>query len=605
MTYSMKNLLLYLSSGQKNELDAYIVYQIEKLRLTFSDCIFISEKEISQQVQEELMTQQFIRLEDKGMSDLQAWAKVIKDLGFEKLASFESITLMNDSTFGPITSFQEVFEKMQGRENDFWGLSNLRKENNLAEIQPYYLTFKKSIINSEAFRNFWTTDFSQEMTSYFEKAGFRSDVLFDTKGADTKEMLGNDFANYNLSAMLEHRVPFLKIAAFAIGALNSTLPATLEYIKEISEYPTSLITDYMTWMDYPDRPYMLNDKLIQITEDMASQPQTNQSIGIHLHVFYKDLLCHFVGLFDKFVQKYDLYITTDTEESKVEIEKLLVENSHLKEIIVVGKKGRDVLPWMKIHEKLSDYDIAGHFHTKKSAENLWIVGESWRTDIEKQLIEPAQQLFEVFENNPKLGLIIPEVPAYYQSNFGPLPMDEAKMWEHMAQMWIDTDFEIEKGLRRQDFYLMSYGTMVWYRPSALNNLLSIDIESKIPAEPLPKNSILHAFERLLVYVAWGNNFDFRIAHRNNYNGFWANNAPGLAMRQLLSESEESEEFWEFMLSETKDEKVWEVLLKDDSQVWEHLKDSRYEAWRFLRLRDIMRLGWEKMKFIIKKKLGRH
>ncbi|MGF1981763.1 rhamnan synthesis F family protein [Lactococcus taiwanensis] len=578
----MKKLLLYLITNSQEELAEHLNYQIGQLSSTFDQLIFVTKNTDN---------------------DLDDWAKALQDVGFDQLKNYDVVTLMNDSTFGPITEFQAIFDKMHARENDFWGLTNLCAENSVAEIQPYFMTFKDKIISSQVFQDFWTKSSETALTAYFEQAGFKSDVLFDTQNADTKEMLGADFANYNLSAMLEHGVPFLKIEAFAIAALNSTLPAIMEYIKQISVYPTALITDYMTWLDYPDRPYMLNDKLIQISQ--CPRATTSQTVAIHLHVFYKDLLCHFVGLFDKFVQKYDLYITTDTEESKVEIEKLLVENSHLKEIIVVGKKGRDVLPWMKIHEKLSDYDIAGHFHTKKSAENLWIVGESWRTDIEKQLIEPAQQLFEVFENNPKLGLIIPEVPAYYQSNFGPLPMDEAKMWEHMAQMWIDTDFEIEKGLRRQDFYLMSYGTMVWYRPSALNNLLSIDIESKIPAEPLPKNSILHAFERLLVYVAWGNNFDFRIAHRNNYNGFWANNAPGLAMRQLLSESEESAEFWEFMLSETKDEKVWEVLLKDDSQVWEHLKDSRYEAWRFLRLRDIMRLGWEKMKFIIKKKLGRH
>lgn len=591
----MKNLLLYLSAKPENELPAHISYQIEQIRSTFDELIF------SVKSQE---------------NEAQAWSQALQEIGFDKLPEYNSVALMNYSTFGPITDFQAVFDKMQARENDFWGLTNLRAENAVAEIQPYFMTFKNALLSSPVFQEFWTKTPEAAMTATFEQAGFKSDVLFDTQNADTKEMLGVDFANYNLSAMLEHGVPFLKIEAFAIAALNSTLPATMEYIKQISTYPTALITDYMTWLDYPDRPYMLNDKLIQISDQPV--PTTAQTVGIHLHVFYKDLLPHFVKLFDQFVKNYDLYITTDTDESKSEIEQTLAGNAHLQEIMVVGKKGRDVLPWMKIHEKLSKYDIAGHFHTKKSAENLWIVGESWRTDIEKQLIEPAQQLFAEFANNPKIGIIIPEVPAYYQSNFGPLPMDEAQMWDHMAKMWINIDFKNQKGLRTQDFYMMSYGTMAWYRPKALDNLLAVDIENDIPDEPLQKNSVLHAFERLLVYVAWGNDFDFRIAHKETFNGFWANRAPSLAIDEMLSSdtalnsweyllahAKSDKETWEYILSQVQGKKAWQVLLNQDNDVWDFLNQEENQAWRFLSFKSLVKFTWAKFKFIIKRKLGRH
>ena len=39
------------------------------------------------------------------------------------------------------------------------------------------------------------------------------------------------------------------------------------------------------------------------------------------------------------------------------------------------------------------------------------------------------------------------------------------------------------------------------------NLTTADI----PAEPLPQNSILHAIERLLIYIAWDQKYDFRIS----------------------------------------------------------------------------------------------
>ena len=36
-------------------------------------------------------------------------------------------------------------------------------------------------------------------------------------------------------------------------------------------------------------------------------------------------------------------------------------------------------------------------------------------------------------------------------------------------------------------------------------------DDDVPEEPLPQNSILHAIERLLIYIAWNEHYDFRIS----------------------------------------------------------------------------------------------
>jgi rhamnosyltransferase len=61
-------------------------------------------------------------------------------------------------------------------------------------------------------------------------------------------------------------------------------------------------------------------------------------------------------------------------------------------------------------------------------------------------------------------------------------------------------------------FVMSYGTYVWFKYDALKALFDLDLtDQDVPAEPLPQNSILHAIERLLVYIAWDANYDFRIS----------------------------------------------------------------------------------------------
>ena len=59
---------------------------------------------------------------------------------------------------------------------------------------------------------------------------------------------------------------------------------------------------------------------------------------------------------------------------------------------------------------------------------------------------------------------------------------------------------------------MSYGTFVWFKYDALKPLFDLNLTAAdVPAEPLPQNSILHAIERLLIYIAWDQKYDFRIS----------------------------------------------------------------------------------------------
>ena len=65
---------------------------------------------------------------------------------------------------------------------------------------------------------------------------------------------------------------------------------------------------------------------------------------------------------------------------------------------------------------------------------------------------------------------------------------------------------------------MPYGTMFWYRPEALKPLFDLNLtEQDFPEEPLPVDgTIAHAIERLPVYIAWSQGYDFRIAiHKDN------------------------------------------------------------------------------------------
>lgn len=63
---------------------------------------------------------------------------------------------------------------------------------------------------------------------------------------------------------------------------------------------------------------------------------------------------------------------------------------------------------------------------------------------------------------------------------------------------------------------MSYGTYVWFKYDALKPLFDLGLtDGDVPQEPLPQRSVLHAIERLVVYVAWAQGYDFLISQNKD------------------------------------------------------------------------------------------
>lgn len=551
-----KKLLLYVHFNRNNELSDHVIYQLTHLRQNFDEVFFISNSLMNENALATLIGQNlidgFMQRENKGY-DFVAWSEAMKHYGFDKLALYDSVTVMNDTCFGPIYDFEGIFSKFdQDTTIDFWGITNNRShkvkpwENREAIILPdhlqsYFVSYKQKIVKSGAFKQFWTNiqvlddvvevivKYETAMTKYFEDAGFKSGVVFDTRQEDWTGMLVHDFSVFNLPELLKRHIPFLKIKAFSYGAENIYTPLVIERLKQETIFPVKFIINHMTEVDYPDSEYMLAEKTLKSTKEVSAV--SHLKIAIHLHAFYLDLIPEYLAYFDQYVQKYDLYITTDTEEKYAAI----IQDyplSQIKKVLVTGNQGRDVLPWMAISEAMADYELCGHFHTKKSKDNDWIVGESWRRDIEYSLLKPAQAIFQEFEKNPKLGLMIADVPSFFEHFYGPSYITEREIWPDMKKIWQKIDFENPRELKQKDSYVMSYGTMIWYRPQALTNLLKVDIQADVPEEPLPYNSILHAFERLLVYVSWANGYDFRISQIQTNTGFVANLSANRLLRSV-------------------------------------------------------------------------
>lgn len=520
----MKRLLLYVHFNKYNRVSSHVFYQLSQLRPVFSKLIFISNSRVEEaeltSLQEQGLIDGFIQRENSGF-DFAAWRDGMAYVGFDELTSYDSVTTMNDTCFGPLWDLYPVYQRFEKDEQtDFWGMTNNRETKAFREhIQSYFISFKKPVLLSSEFRDFWEgvadfTDVQQVIDEYETRvttalvdAGFQYDVVFDTTKEDASHLLHADFSYYHPTAILEHRVPFIKVKT--IDANQHISPYLLAEIEKTSDYPVELIVSHMSDINYPDFRYLLGRKYL-IQREPADL--SRQKIAVHLHVFYLDLLPEFLEAFRYFQFAYDLFITTDTEEKKLGAEAVLAKYNRQAEVFVTGNIGRDVLPMLKVKQYLEQYDFVGHFHTKKSKEADFWAGESWRRELIDMLVRPADSILSQMAAKSKLGIVIADIPTFFRYNKIVDAWNEHQIAPVMNKLWQQMNLVKPVDFNSFHTFVMSYGTFVWFKYDALAPLFELGLtDEDVPAEPLPQNSILHAIERLLIYIAWDRHYDFRIA----------------------------------------------------------------------------------------------
>lgn len=519
----MNRLLLYVHYNKYQDLSSHVLFQLEKMSPLFSKVVFISNSQLSEQAAQLLKSKELvtdiIQRENEGF-DFVAWRDGMLSLGWEELAQYDSVTIMNDTCFGPLWDILPYYERYELDQTvDFWGMTNHRATPRFKEhLQSYFICFKQQVVASDAFKTFWSgvksykivqdvIDYLESpVTNNFVDAGFTYAAVFDTTEADTLHMPLPDFSYYNVAQVLEHQVPFVKVKALDGNQQQSSF--IIDRIAQISDYPIQLIVEHMSNIFYPTSNYLLRYKY------MAEQPLTlpaEKRVAIHLHAFYTDLVAEFLTVFKDFQFEFDLYLTTNEEKKVTELETVLSDFGMTGKIVVTGNRGRDILPMLKLKDDLSQYDYIGHFHTKKSKETEYWAGESWRTELIEMLVKPSNQIVSQFAQKENLGIVIADIPTYFR--YVQLdPFYEGILTEDMNRLWKQMGMKKELDFLKFSTFVMSYGTYAWFKYDALKQLFELNLSDEdVPGEPLPAATILHSIERMLVYIAWGNDYDFLIS----------------------------------------------------------------------------------------------
>lgn len=271
-TTTRKRVAIYVYFGNETVVSAENEYFIGSLYSEVDFLLIVSNSRLSPV--ERLCLERIsssIYCRDNVGFDFGAWKDAITCLGIDFLSAFDELLLVNSSCIGPFIPWSSVFETMEKKNDDFWGLtifpeicdshrpeaSYLPDKRIPRHIQSFFLAFTNRVFTSQAFKEYWEsvrfvatlTDavarFECTLTEHLAKSGFSySAYVEDHEPFQLHASTSPNFnAIYNLPyQMLTIGSPVIK------NKLNMTHENQLALIKEFlakhTDYPANI---YQNW----------------------------------------------------------------------------------------------------------------------------------------------------------------------------------------------------------------------------------------------------------------------------------------------------------------------------------------------------------------------
>ncbi|MER9196493.1 hypothetical protein NKJ26_02735 [Mesorhizobium sp. M0152] len=526
-----KRLAIAFFYDEEGIVDEYMIHLVKSFQPFVDTTVFVSNGSLTKGSESSVskVVDRIIIRENKGF-DVWAYKTAIEAVGYEKLADFDELLLYNHTFYGPIFPFSEMFEVMESRDCDFWGIT-MHKE--MAEnpfkpgtplrrhINSHFIAVRKPMLTSLAFKHYW--DSMEDINSYdesvikhesrfthhFIRLNYRVSVYQDP------DKYGSPYPSFiDIEESIKDRLPILKRRLFFHDpvfhdAWAIILPNVLRRIEEHSTYDLSLVWKNIARTTQP-RILNTNASLMSVFPDVPIfspvPDRVSLRVAVCAHVFYVELLDEILGYSDNIPESFDLIATTDTEGKRNEIERIASKYPKIRKttvLVVEQNRGRDMASLLITCRDIilsGDYDLICRLHTKKTPQVPATQGIVFKNHLLKNLLHSkgyVSNVLEMFQSNPAIGIAMPPIIHIGFTTLGHAWFaNKPRVIELMKQLDLTIPLD-------EDTPVAAYGSMFWFRPAALRKIFlhkfrweEFPLEGQYGDGDLP-----HALERIFVYVA--------------------------------------------------------------------------------------------------------
>lgn len=550
---------IFVVFAENGSIDDYVFYLVQKLKDILEELIVTingipndREKEILLGITDKI----YIR--DNMGYDCGAYKETMeKYIGWEQLKHYDELLLVNDSCYGPIYPLDEVYEKMDSKELDFWGITEQtpikgsQYDTNLLpyHVQSYFLVVKSKMLHSKEFRDFWenvsvsndynetVAGFELKFTKYFNDLGYKSGAYIDCTAFCTRTDVSQAYVFFDSYRLVsEHHCPFIKKKVFLFphalvltANAGETARRTLNYVREHTVYDENLILqNLIRKCDPGDLRVALHLDYCFSTKELEQNHANIGNVLLIAHVSYTYLIDQCFAYLNRLPSYIDIIISTKGDEN-IDIVTQKIEESKRKNIkLVVPKdRGREISSLLvACREEVLKHDYVGFVHDKQSNSGTpyHTVGQSfmnilWDNSVYNEIY--VENVLNQLANEPQLGILGTPVP-YMSKYFMVTAMSWSNCFEKTTELCekIHIPCNIEK-----DKHPFMLGTTFWCKKEALFPLFSYKWSYEdFEPEPMPTDgTISHAIERIFPYVAKAQGYYSGIMMTEEYASLYACN----------------------------------------------------------------------------------
>ena len=532
----MKRIAIYLFYDKDGIIDSYIPYMLKDVRNNVDYIYFVSNGKIQEESKKKIknIVDEICERKNEGF-DVWGYKEAIQNIGFEKLREYDELIMMNYTIMGPVYPFREMFDEMDKRtELDFWGITQHHRVDidpfGTIEcgyipdhIQSHFIVVRKKMLKSKEFKDYWDNmpminNYNESIgfhetrfTYYLGNLGYKWDVYVNTD--DIKYLDPHPILFYPGLLIEEKKCPIFKRRSF-FHEYDETLYTTmgepgyelLKVIENYTNYDKNMIWenllrcyDMSCIKDNAHLNYILPEKII------VNNKVKKEKIALVFHAYFEDLIDETKKYVESMPDYADVYITTNTKEKKKFFEEKFKKNKFNKlEVRIVENRGRDVSALLVcVKDIIMDYDIVCFAHDKKVVQiKHGSVGKSFGYNCLENLLpshEFVLNVLDVFEKNPKCGLLTP-MPPYHSDYYLTIGNEWAENYEITKSLAHTLGLNVQ--INEKHPPIAPLGTMFWFRTKGMKKLFDYDWEYKdFPKEPNKYDgTLLHAIERIYGFV---------------------------------------------------------------------------------------------------------
>lgn len=243
----MRRLAIYAFYDPDGLVDDYVVDCVRAIAEHCERTLVVSNGPVASGSADRLTAVPSVELFERDNEGFDIWGYKhgLESVGWDELERYDEVVLMNSTIAGPLYPLSEMFDAMDARRADFWGLTahagedydpwDLLPTDKLERhIQSYFTVIRQPMLSRPEFRGYWDSlpmirSYTEAValheavfTQKFEELGFHWTSYVD--GADLEAISPYPLMFLPEQVLVTKRCPFFKRKALLLGA--SDLAAT-------------------------------------------------------------------------------------------------------------------------------------------------------------------------------------------------------------------------------------------------------------------------------------------------------------------------------------------------------------------------------------------